>query len=34
MDVRGQDDPRAVVLDFWESAYEAGTRLAGWDAPR
>jgi hypothetical protein len=27
---RGQDDPRAVVLDFWESAYEAGSRLAGW----
>ena len=24
-------DPRAVVLDFLESAYVAGARRAGWD---
>lgn len=24
-------DPRATVLDFYESAYRAGARLAGWD---
>jgi hypothetical protein len=30
-DARGEDDPRAAVLDFWESAYQAGAGLAGWD---
>ena len=27
-------DPRASVLDFYESAYQAGARLAGWDVER
>jgi hypothetical protein len=30
-DVRTATDPRAVVLDFLESAYVAGARRAGWD---
>ncbi len=30
-DVRRADDPRAMVLEFLESAYEAGARRAGWD---
>ena len=30
-DVRNSDDPRASVLDFLESAYQAGATLAGWD---
>jgi hypothetical protein len=30
-DARVEEDPRGVVLDFFESAYEAGARLAGWD---
>ena len=30
-DARTQPDPRATVLDFYESAYQAGARLAGWD---
>ena len=30
-DVRTAADPRAVVLDFLESAYVAGARRAGWD---
>ena len=30
-DARASDDPRATVLDFYESAYQAGARLAGWD---
>jgi hypothetical protein len=29
--VRGADDPRAVLLDFLQSAYLAGARSAGWD---
>ncbi len=33
-DVRAVDDPRAMVLDFYESAYQAGARLAGWDVQR
>jgi hypothetical protein len=33
-DARAENDPRAAVLDFWESAYEAGARLAGWDVDR
>ena len=31
--VRGADDPRATLLAFLESAYEAGATLAGWDRP-
>jgi len=31
-DVRSTDDPRDVVLQFLESAYQAGSRRAGWDA--
>jgi hypothetical protein len=30
--VRTANDPRATVLAFCQSAYEAGARLAGWDA--
>ena len=30
-DARASSDPRATVLDFYESAYRAGARLAGWD---
>src|SRR4029453_14171742 len=30
-DARAQADPFATVLDFYESAYQAGARLAGWD---
>jgi hypothetical protein len=30
-EVRTAADPRAVVLDFLESAYVAGARRAGWD---
>ena len=33
-DVRTQSDPKAAVLAFFESAYEAGARLAGWDTSR
>jgi hypothetical protein len=33
-DARAEDDPRACVLDFWESAYLAGAELAGWDIAR
>jgi hypothetical protein len=33
-DVRTQREPRAGVLDFYESAYRAGARLAGWDIAR
>ncbi len=29
--VRTSDDPRATLLDFLESAYEAGAGAAGWD---
>lgn len=29
--VRGADDPRATLLEFLQSAYEAGARAAGWD---
>ncbi len=28
---RREDDPRRAVLDFLESAYQTGARLAGWD---
>jgi Family of unknown function (DUF5996) len=33
-DARTSDDPRATVLAFYESAYQAGARLAGWDIGR
>jgi hypothetical protein len=33
-DIRGQADPKALVLQFYESAYQAGARRAGWDADR
>ena len=31
-DVRSLDDPRATVLEFLESAYQAGAKRAGWDS--
>jgi len=30
-DLRQEDNPRQVLLDFMESAYLAGATLAGWD---
>lgn len=30
-EVRRAEDPRTVVLDFYESAYRAGAGAAGWD---
>jgi Family of unknown function (DUF5996) len=33
-DARTAADPRASVLGFYESAYQAGARLAGWDVRR
>jgi len=33
-DARGDDNPRSRMLDFYESAYQAGARLAGWDTGR
>ena len=30
-DARAEPDPRAAVLAFYESAYQAGARRAGWD---
>lgn len=30
-DLRQADNPRQVLLDFMESAYQAGAKLAGWD---
>jgi hypothetical protein len=30
-DVRAAGDPRAALLDFLQSAYEAGASLGGWD---
>ena len=32
-DARAEAQPRRAVLDFFESAYRAGARLAGWDIP-
>jgi Family of unknown function (DUF5996) len=29
--VRTADDPRAVLLDFWQACYVAGGATAGWD---
>ncbi len=31
-DLRKHDNPQAVLLDYLESAYEAGVRCAGWNA--
>jgi hypothetical protein len=33
-DARAEADPRATVLDFYESAYQAGAQRAGWDVAR
>jgi Family of unknown function (DUF5996) len=33
-DARADPDPRAAVLAFYDSAYQAGARLAGWDTER
>ncbi|HEY6423304.1 MAG TPA: DUF5996 family protein [Pseudonocardiaceae bacterium] len=33
-DARLQADPKAAVLRFYESAYQAGARRAGWDVER
>jgi hypothetical protein len=33
-DARTLPEPRAAVLDFYESAYQAGARRAGWDIAR
>jgi hypothetical protein len=33
-DARAEPDPRAAVLEFYESAYHAGAHLAGWDIPQ
>ena len=33
-DARAEADPRAAVLAFYESAYQAGARRAGWDIAR
>lgn len=30
-DARAEAEPRAAVLDFYESAYQAGAGCAGWD---
>lgn len=30
--VRSQDDPESTLLDFCESSYKAGFKLAGWDS--
>jgi len=33
-DARAEPDPRASVLAFYQSVYQAGARLAGWDIQR
>jgi hypothetical protein len=33
-DARAEADPRAAVLDFYESAYRAAAERAGWDVDR
>jgi hypothetical protein len=33
-DARAESDPRAAVLAFYESAYQAGAQRAGWDVAR
>ena len=30
-DLRNMGSPRSVLLDFLESAYQAGAKTAGWD---
>jgi hypothetical protein len=30
-DARGSNDPRGMILEFLESAYQAGAKRAGWD---
>jgi len=30
-DVRNTENPRETVLEFLESAYQAGAKRAGWD---
>ena len=30
-ELRKLDAPRAALLDFLESAYQAGAKTAGWD---
>jgi len=30
-DLRQEDDPRRTLLDYLESSYQAGAKLAGWD---
>ena len=30
-DVRNSADPEATILDFCQSTYEAGAKLAQWD---
>jgi hypothetical protein len=30
-DLRREADPRQALLDYLESAYQAGAKLAGWD---
>ncbi len=30
-DLRGKDSPKPALLEFWESAYQAGAKTAGWD---
>jgi hypothetical protein len=32
-DMRLEEDPAGSVLEFFESVYQAGSRLAGWDEP-
>jgi hypothetical protein len=32
-DMRGAPDPRAGLLEFLQTTYEAGANLAGWDRP-
>jgi hypothetical protein len=32
-DMRGAPDPRAALLEFLQTTYEAGANLAGWDRP-
>jgi hypothetical protein len=29
-DARGSNDPRGMILEFLESAYQAGAKRAGW----
>jgi hypothetical protein len=30
-DVRKSENPREIILEFLESAYQAGAKRAGWD---